>query len=147
MFLTLFNLEGFVVLGVWLCSPICMAFPSYALSPTPCVMRLNYEEGIGREAKKVWRIFSLQGTKVGQAMKVFRGSVLGDPWCFQPTKEWLVFLDKSKIPRLVNPLSGVKIKLPLAPYVGDDFLLHDHIIKPVLLSHPTRTRDFTIVVE
>lgn len=77
MFLSLFNLEGFVVLGVWLCSPICMASPSDAISPTPCVMQLNYEEGnTGREAKKVRRIFSLQGAKVGQAMKVLRGSVL-----------------------------------------------------------------------
>lgn len=123
------------------------ACPVYAPPQTLWLMQLNTEEDVDRKAEVTCTFFStLSGNKVCQVNNVFRGFDYG--WCVGWTKGWLVVLDKTILPHLVNPLSGVTIQLPLAPsgYEAVTYSMMIYVIKAVLLSNPTRKKDFTVVV-
>lgn len=123
------------------------ACPVYAPPQTLWLMQLNTEEVVDRKAEVTCTFFStLVGNKVCQVNNVFRGFDYG--WCVGWTKGWLVVLDKTVVPHLVNPLSGVSIQLPLAPsgYEAVAYPMMIYVIKAVLLSNPTRKKDFTVVV-
>ncbi|KAF3453646.1 hypothetical protein FNV43_RR04087 [Rhamnella rubrinervis] len=138
----------------WVCCSWNLAVQSYMASHSytsppqnPWLMRLDEDDG-----KANISFLSQEGNKVFQVNNVF-GELA---WCFGSTKGWLVILDRTKILNLVNPLSGGKIQLPLVPkYNGLDYYpkkyngrlpTRPYITKAVLLSDPTRTKDFAIVV-